>query len=80
MYVVFEVELKIQILIRDRPLFFYYGVTIFGIRRQFFKKNAFQILFSLHFVIKTIFHDHVEERISSFIYLIKKTLHVYLYM
>ena len=44
---------------RDRPLSFYQGVTIFGTCRQFFWKNsAFQTIFSLHFVMETIFYNH----------------------
>ena len=51
--------------LRDGPLFFIREVTIFGICRQFFsKKFEFQTIFSLHFVIKTIFYDHFKEHIG----------------
>ena len=46
--------------VREGPLLFYWGGggggTIFGTCRQFVSKsNAFQTIFSLHFVITTIF-------------------------
>ena len=35
------------------------GVYYFGTCRQFFlNSNAFKTIFSLHFVMKTIFYDH----------------------
>ena len=45
--------------LRDGPLFFYRGVTIFGTCRQFFERvMCFKQFFLLHFVMKTIFYDH----------------------
>ena len=44
------------------------GVTIFGTCRQFFlKNNAFQTLFSLHCVMKTILYDHFKNVTGFFI-------------
>ena len=68
--------------IRDGPLFFNQGVTTFGTWRQFFlKTNAFQTIFLLHFVMKTIFYDQLLKNVTGFsVDLIwKKTLLVHAY-
>ena len=53
----FEVTFGIfSVLVRDRPLFFIGGLPFLGLADNFFlKSNAFQTIFSLHFVMKTIF-------------------------
>ena len=54
-------------MLRDGPLLFYRGVTIFETCRQFFPKNdAFQTIFLLHFAMQTIFNDHFRKRYRLF--------------
>ena len=51
--------------------YFYWGVTIFGTCRQFFfKSNVFQTIFSLHFVMKTIFLRSFLKILQAFLWIL----------
>ena len=68
---------------RDGPLFFNQGegVPFWGFADNFSKKrHTFQTIFSLHFVIKTIFYDQSEECKGLVLDLIKKTSCVFICM
>ena len=55
--------------IRDGPLFFYWGGGVYhfsDLQTIFLKSNAFQTIFSLHFVMKTIFLQPFLKTLQAF--------------